>query len=72
MVMFDIIHDDYYLKKGIVETRASRWPFYLPLPRPRLKPPLPRPATFPLGGGDFGLRASIRSVQPVVICPLAK
>lgn len=63
--------DDYYLKKG-VETRTSARPFYLPLPRPRLKPPLPRPATFPLGGGDFGLRASIRSVQPVVICPLTK
>lgn len=40
---------------------------YLPRPRPRLNPPLPLPETLPLGGGDFGLRASILSVHPVVI-----
>lgn len=41
---------------------------YLPLPLPpRLKAPRPRPGTLPFGGGDFGLSASILSVQPVVI-----
>lgn len=59
-------------------TQTPSYP-YLPLPRPREKPPreeppLPRPpgAPFPFGGGDFGLRASIRSVHPVVACPLEK
>lgn len=46
--------------------------FYLPLPRPRLKPPRPLPTDLPFGGGDFGRSASILSVQPVVICPLLK
>lgn len=58
--------------------QAPSYP-YLPLPRPREKPPrdgppLPRPpgAPFPFGGGDFGLRASILSVHPVVACPFVK
>lgn len=54
--------------------------YYLALPRPRVKlarddiPPLPLPPgpPFTLGGGDLGRRASIRSVQPVVIWPDAK
>ena len=51
---------------------------YLPLPReaPRENPPRPRLAPpedplLPLGGGDLGRKASIRSVQPVTL-PLAK
>lgn len=53
---------------------------YLARPRPRVKParedmpplPLPPGPPFTLGGGDFGLRASIRSVHPVVIWPDVK
>lgn len=61
-------------------TEVSLFSCYLARPRPRVKlprddiPPLPRPPgpPFTFGGGDLGRRASIRSVQPVVIWPLAK
>lgn len=58
-----------------VKSHVHHRPRPLPLEKPPLEgPPLPLPPgpPLPLGGGDLGRSASMRSVHPVVSCPELK